>query len=164
MKRSLLNIAAVSALAAGMAFGQSAPAQNAPAQKSPHAHAGNGAMMGKWAADLNLTDAQKQQAESIFSAARQSAQPIHAQIKQNREALAAAVKSGASDAEIDKLSNNLAPLLAQSTAIHTKAFAKFYATLTPEQKSKVGDRFSHMMYGMHGRGQGARQNREQSDR
>ena len=144
---NFFNIAAVTALAAGMAFGQGAPAQNPP-------HAGRGMMMGRMAADLNLTDAQKQQAQSIFAAARQSAQPLQEQMKQNREALAAAVKSGASDAEIDRLSNNLAPLLAQSTAIHTKAFAKFYGILTPEQKDKLGSRFEQMM--MSGAGGGFR--------
>src|SRR5947199_243094 len=62
----LLNIAGVAALAAGMALGQSAPA---------HAgrRAGQGAMMQRLAADLNLTDAQKQQARAIFSTSRQAA-------------------------------------------------------------------------------------------
>src|SRR5437764_13247475 len=102
-----------------MACGQNAPAQN------PHPRAGNHMMIDRFAADLNLTDAQKQQAQSIFQAARQSAEPVHAQLKQSREALTAAVKSGASDAEIDKLANSLGPLMAQTTAIHNKAFAKF---------------------------------------
>src|SRR5438128_121102 len=109
MKYPVLNVAAVAALAAGMAFGQNSATQD-PSQNAPHAHGGRGAMMGRFGADLNLTDAQKQRAQSIFSAARQSSQSIEAQIRQGREALAAAVKSGASDAEIDKLSNNLAPL------------------------------------------------------
>lgn len=112
-------------------------------------------MMGRLGAELNLTDAQKQQAQSIFSAARQSAKPVQDQIKQARQALAAAVKSGAPDAEIDRLSNNLAPLMAQSTAIHTKAFAKFYGILTPDQKEKLGDRFNTMMNGMGARWHGA---------
>jgi Spy/CpxP family protein refolding chaperone len=148
MKYSLRNAATVATLAAAMAFGQNAPAHPGP-------RAGQG-MMGRFGADLNLTDAQKQQAQSIFSAAHQSAQSVNAQLKQSREALAAAVKSGASDAEIDKLSNNLAPLMAQSTAIHTKAFAKFYLILTQEQKDKIGDRFNMMMYGMQGGGPRAR--------
>jgi hypothetical protein len=38
----------------------------------------------------------------------------------------------------------MAPLLAKTTAVHAKAFAKFYATLTPEQKEKVGDRMGRM--------------------
>jgi len=137
----LLNIAGVAALAAGMAFSQSAPA---------HAgrRAGQGAMMQRLGADLNLTDAQKQQARTIFSASRQAAQPVEDQIRQNRQALAAAVKSGASDADIDKLSNSLGPLLAQESAIRAKSFAKFYGTLTPDQKDKLGDRFNQMMSGM----------------
>jgi Spy/CpxP family protein refolding chaperone len=153
MKHSLLNVAGVAALAAGMTFGQSAPAQDPSNQQTPRAgrHADRGPMMGRFGADLNLTDAQKQQAQAIFSAARQSGQAVRDQIKQNREALAAAVKSGASDAEIDRLSGSLGPLLAQETANHTKAFSKFYAILTPDQKTKLGDRFSQMMNGMQGR-------------
>lgn len=115
-------------------------------------------------ADLNLTDTQKQQAQSIFSAARQSAESVHSQLKEQRQALTAAVKSG-SEAEIDRLSSNLAPLLAQTTAIHTKAFARFYAILTPEQKEKLGNRLERMMDGvsaMRGGGHGGK--RTQSDR
>jgi len=141
MKHSLRNATAIAALAAAMALGQDRPA--------------------RFGADLNLTDAQKQQAQSIFSASRQSARSLDTQLKQSREALAAAVKSGASDAEIDKLSNNLAPLLAQSTANHAKTFAKFYSILTQEQKDKIGDRFNGMMFGM--RGGGHMRNRPQSN-
>jgi Spy/CpxP family protein refolding chaperone len=152
MKHSILNATAVTALAAAMAFGQNAPAD-------PPAHqgrGGRGAMMGRFGADLNLTDAQKQQMQSIFSASRESARALNTQLKQNRDALAAAVKAGASDAEIDRLSGSLAPLLAQSTANHAKTFAKFYSILTQEQKDKIGDRFNGMMFGMQGgpRGQG----------
>ena len=149
MKHSLLNATAVAALAAAMAFGQNTPTQDKPAHKG---RAGRGAVMGRFGADLNLTDAQKQQASSIFSASRETARSLGTQLKQSREALAAAVKSGASDAEIEKLSNNLAPLLAQSTANHAKTFAKFYSILTQEQKDKIGDRFNGMMFGMQGRG------------
>ena len=155
MQQSFMKLAGVAALAAGMAFGQSAPAQN------QRPRAGNHMMLDRLGADLNLTDSQKQQAQSIFQASRQSAQSVHDQLRQSREALAAAVKSGASDAEIDKLASGIGPLMAQTTAIHTKAFAKFYAILTPEQKDKVGQRLDHMMdgvQGMRGRWQGRQQN------
>jgi Spy/CpxP family protein refolding chaperone len=56
------------------------------------------------------------------------------------------VKSG-SQADIDRISNNMGPLLAQASAIHTKAFAKFYAILTPDQKSKVDQRLSQRASG-----------------
>jgi protein CpxP len=133
MKHKLLNFAGVSILAAGMALGQSTPA---PATPHPGWHgAQKGAMLDRLSAKLNLTDTQKQQAQSIFSAARESAQPIRTQLRQDRQALQAAVKSGASDAQIDQLANQMGPLMAQSTAIRSKAFSKFYSILTPEQRT-----------------------------
>src|SRR5438105_3088416 len=136
MKHSLLNIAGVAALAAGMAIAQTPPAQPAqPAQ--PSGGGRHGAMMNRFGADLNLTDAQKQQAREIFSQSRQASQAIREQIRQSRQALGEAVKSGAPDAQIDKLASNLGPLMAQQRAIHAKAFAKFYGTLTQDQKDKV---------------------------
>ena len=152
MQHPLLKLAGVTALAAAMAFGQ-----NPPADKH---HSRGGAMANRLFGDLNLTDAQKQQAQSIFSAARQSAESVHSQLRQQRQALTAAVKSGASEAEIDRISSSLAPLLAQTTAIHSKAFAKFYAILTPEQKDKLGDRVDRMMDGFGAmRGHGKRGSR-----
>src|SRR5579864_222879 len=144
MKHRFLNIAGAAVLAAGMALAQNAPAPNSP---HPGRHAAQaGSMLDRMAARLNLTDAQKQQAQSIFAEARKSAQPVRAQIRQNKQALAAAVKSN-SPADIDRISNSLAPLLARASAIHSKAFAQFYATLTPDQKSKVDQRFSQRTSG-----------------
>jgi len=146
MKHQLLKLAGVTALAAGLALGQNAPPRNPHARQGPHAGMG---------AFLNLTDSQKQQAESIFSAARESAASVSAQLKQDRQALAAAAKSG-STAEIDRLANSMGPLIAQSTAIHAKAFAQFYAILTQEQKDKLGNRMGRMMDGMGSGFQGRR--------
>src|SRR5580700_524060 len=133
MKRTLLNFAGVSLLAAGMAVGQSTPAPTTPHSGRHSAQAG--AMLDRLSAKLNLTDSQKQQAQSIFSAARQSAQPVRTQLRQQRQALQAAVKSGAPDAQIDQLASQMGPLMAQATAIHSKAFAKFYSILTPDQRT-----------------------------
>ena len=116
--------------------------------------------MHRFGANLNLTDAQKQQAKEIFSQSRQASKPIMDQIRQTRQQLAAAVKAGAPDSEIDKLSAALGPLMAQQSAIHAKAFAKFYGTLTQDQKDKVGDRFGMMSMG-HRRGGAARQQQAQ---
>jgi len=138
MKFTLLKVVGVTALAAGLALSQ-VPQGNRPAGR-PHG------MFGRFASNLNLTDAQKQQAQSIFSQARQAAEPVRTQLRQNREALAAAVKAN-STTEIDRLSNANGPLLAQSSAIHAKAFAQFYSILTQEQKDKLGDHFRGMMDG-----------------
>src|SRR5437660_10159798 len=147
MQHKFFKLAGVTALAAGMAFGQNDPAQNPHPKAGNHSRQSGAGMLDRMAANLNLTDAQKQQAQSIFQAARQSAEPVHAQLKQSKQALTAAVKAGAPDAEIDRLSSGLGPLMAQTTAIHTKALAKFYAILTPDQKGKLGDRLDHMMDG-----------------
>ena len=139
MKHALLNVAGAAVLAAGMAFAQTAPVQNQP--HSGRRGAQTGSMVDRFAAKLNLTDAQKQQARAIFSAARQSSHPVRAQIAQDKQALAAAVKSG-SQADIDRISTNMGPLLAQASAIRSKAFAQFYATLTPDQKTQMDQRLN----------------------
>src|SRR5260370_8546355 len=154
MKHALLNVAGGAGAAGGMAFAKNAPDPNSPHSGRRGAQAG--AMIDRFAAKLNLTDAQKQQAQSIFAAARQSAQPVRAQIAQDRQALAAAVKSG-SQADIDRISHDMGPLLAQASAIHSKAFAQFYAILTPDQKSKMDQRLDRASSGTR-RWQGHRNN------
>ena len=96
---------------------------------------------------LNLTDDQKTQAKAIFQAGRTSAQPLIAQMRDARSALANAVKSGATDAEIDRLSNNAGAVASQLTALRTKTFAKFYAILTPDQKAKLNTATGRFMNG-----------------
>jgi protein CpxP len=146
MKHSFLKVAGAAVLAAGMALAQNAPAQNSPHPGRHGAQAGS--MLDRLAAKLNLTDAQKQQAQSIFAAARKSAQPVRAQIRQDKQALAAAVKSG-SQADIDRITNSMGPLLAQASAMHAKAFAQFYAILTPDQKTQMDQQMNRMSSGAH---------------
>ena len=100
MTHGLLKVVGITALAAGIAFSQNGPG----GQRGQH---GRGEMIGRLGADLNLTDTQKQQMRSIFMSSHQAAQSVDEQIKTNRDALAAAVKSGAPEAEIDRLSASL---------------------------------------------------------
>ena len=99
------------------------------------------------ATSLGLTDAQKEQAKAIFDAARQSAEPFVAQLKQGHEATREAIKSGKSDQELQQLAERQGALMGQVAAVHTKAFAKFYALLTPEQKEKA-DKMHEQLRGM----------------
>jgi Spy/CpxP family protein refolding chaperone len=87
---------------------------------------------------LNLTDAQKQQAKTIFQQARQSEQPLAQELKQNRQALRDAVKAGKGDGEILQLAVSRGHILGQVTAVRTQALAKFYSTLTPDQRARAG--------------------------
>jgi Spy/CpxP family protein refolding chaperone len=135
MKSNLTRFAAVAALAAGMSFAQQATPAPQPAPAKPmagmHARIRNRMMQ-----NLNLTDAQKQQAKAIFQQARQTAQPIRQQLQQNREAMAAAVKAN-DTARIQSLATTQGTLRGQVMAIRAQALAKFYSGLTPDQRAKA---------------------------
>jgi|SRR5579871_894630 len=158
MKIPLIRFAVAPILASGMLFAQ-APAPEAPAQPpAQHRQFRRGQMFERMATKLNLNDAQRSQAKSIFQSARESAQPIAQQLQQARVALRGAVKAGKSDAEIDQLAANAGQLSGQLTAVRTKAFAKFYAMLTPEQRTtadQLGGHFHGMFMGGHAHAPGA---------
>jgi Spy/CpxP family protein refolding chaperone len=130
----MIQLITMATLAGGMVFAQSA-------SSSPNPPAARHNMMRDHIAQmeqqLNLTDAQKQQAHTIFQSARESSQPIRAQLRENREALAAAAKTGESDSTIQQLATKQGSLLGQEIAIHTEAYKKFYAILTPDQRTKA---------------------------
>jgi Spy/CpxP family protein refolding chaperone len=102
---------------------------------------------------LNLTPQQREQAQALMDQARQASEPIKAQLKQNHQLLADAIKTGKSEAELDRLATQQGVLVGQLTAIHAKAMQKGYAMLTPEQKQKADQMRQHFMMG-HGMGQG----------
>ena len=136
MKTYLTRFATVAALAAGMAFAQ------APSPATPQAAAGTtaknprGALRHRMLKALNLSAAQKQQAKAIFQQTKQNVQPIAQQAKQNREALAAAVKAN-DTAQIRQLATQQGNLQGQVLAMRSESMAKFYATLTPDQRAKA---------------------------
>lgn len=136
MKLSLVKFATVAAMAAGTAVAQT-PA--APAQPRPgKMWAKQGAVRGRMLRQLDLTDAQKQQARTIFQQAKQNAEPLVKQLRENREALTAAVKAN-DTAKIHSLSAQQGHLQGQLLGIRNDAQAKFYAGLTPEQKAKADE-------------------------
>src|SRR4051812_28541821 len=68
-------------------------AQQAAAGNHAHRSFAGGQMMGRFAAALNLTDAQKETAKQLFADGRQQTQPIVDQLKQVRTDMQAAVKA-----------------------------------------------------------------------
>lgn len=85
---------------------------------------------------LSLTDAQKTQAQAIFTAADTAAQTANGALSAARTALNAVIKTNPPDAEVDRLAAAVGVIEGQLAAIRTKASAKFYALLTAEQKAK----------------------------
>ena len=133
MKRILIGIAAVGALAAGLAIAQTTAAPQAGAARGKGVRA---MVQKRMLKALNLTDMQKQQAKTILQSARQTAQPLAQQLKQDRAALTAAVEAGDS-AKIQQLSTEMGSLRGNVLGVRSLAMAKFYALLTPDQKTKA---------------------------
>jgi Spy/CpxP family protein refolding chaperone len=132
-----MQFAVIGTLAAGMAFAQApSPSGNPPA--GAHGTARNMVRqhMDTIAQKLNLTEAQRKEFHTIFEQAHQTAMPIQGELKANREALAAAVKANRS-ADIQQLAETRGKLVGQMTGIYAEARAKFYQTLTPEQRVKA---------------------------
>lgn len=88
---------------------------------------------------LSLTDSQKEQAKAIFDAAAAQAETLSGSMESARTALDAAIKAGAPDSEIDRLSAAVGAVTGQLTAVQAKARVKFRAILTPEQKTKLDE-------------------------
>lgn len=124
MKRTLMLLA-TTALAAGMVFAQAVNHPNRRAMARQRMEQA-----------LNLTDAQRAQAKTIFQSARQEAKPWVAQLKQDRAALKAAVKSDNLQ-QIDKLATARGQVMGKLMAARSEAMAKFYQILTPEQRAKA---------------------------
>lgn len=149
MTKKITSAAAAAALAAGILLAQQAPAPT-PGNRGPRAgwHAGRQHHAERMATFLNLTPDQREKVKAIMTEAKQSAEPIHAQLKQGHEAMAAAVKANKTD-DIDRLASSQGVLMGQLAAIHSKAFAKVYTLLTPEQRQKA-DQMRERMQGMFG--------------
>lgn len=86
---------------------------------------------------LDLTDAQKASAKTLFDQGREEAKPIVAQLRQGHEEMRAAVTSGKPESELTAIAERQGVLMGQMTAIHARQMAKFYALLTPEQQQKA---------------------------
>jgi Spy/CpxP family protein refolding chaperone len=140
-----MQFAAIGALATGMAFAQASappPSTNPQAESRSGNH---GKMVRQHLANvsqkLNLTSEQQQQMQAIFRQARESAKPFREQLRTNHQAFVAAVKADRTS-EIQQLSRARGNLVGQMTAIYGQARAKFYQTLTPEQRAKA-DQMHH---------------------
>ena len=135
--------------------------QSAP-EKAPFEHPMFGHAAQQMMKELNLTPAQQQQADTIFGNAREKARPIRQEIQQNREALHAAMKAN-NTAQIEHLSTQQGNLMGKALAIRTEAMAKFYATLTPEQRTKADQMFERMKSRMRQRMQENRMQQRKSE-
>jgi len=86
--------------------------------------------------NLNLTDAQKAQAKTIFQDAKAAAALVRPQLQASRQAMATAIKAGDANS-ISALAAEMGKSQVQLTVIRSTAMAKLYAILTPDQQTKL---------------------------
>jgi Spy/CpxP family protein refolding chaperone len=136
MKQRIIPFAAAAALAAGLAFAQT-PAAPPESSSSGQSHVNRrGAYHERMMQQLNLSDSQKAQAKTIFQDAREKAKPLVEQLRQDRQAMNEAVKAN-DTARIRSLAAKEGKTSGELTAIRSEAKAKFYSTLTSEQRTKA---------------------------
>lgn len=99
-------------------------------------------MVHRFAARLNLTPDQQNQAKAIFGKARADEKAFAPQLRQERVALRNAIKTD-NESQIDQILKQDAQLNAQARAIHARAIAKFYQILSPAQKVQFDHPRSH---------------------
>lgn len=104
---------------------------------------------------LGLTESQKEQVKAIFAPLQGAAESMRGQMQSKQEELQAAVKAHQSDQQIEQIAAAIGALHAQQVAAQSKARAKFYAILTPEQKEKLNT-FERNTQGQGGRPAGGR--------
>ena len=87
---------------------------------------------------LDLTDDQKASLKSIMQEERQASEPQREQMRSLREQIRGLLDSGKADpAEVGRLTIQAHTLGQQLREQHKRAFEKFEAQLTPEQKAKL---------------------------
>lgn len=127
LRNKFAAFTAVAALGAASLFAQ--------AKFAPRAGGHEGRSLRMMSVELNLTDAQKTQIQSIFQESSQSAKPIRQDLMATRKSLKAAVQAG-DTAQIQQLSATLGNDTGQLAGIHNTALANVYKTLTPDQQQK----------------------------
>jgi len=90
-------------------------------------------------ARLGLNATQQNALHTARMEAETQMQGMNTQRRTLHTALITAIKAGNTD-QIDQVSQQMATLQQQEAAIRSKASAKIYATLSADQKTKLGDR------------------------
>jgi Spy/CpxP family protein refolding chaperone len=125
IKQTLLTLSAVALLSATTIAAQG------------RGHFGpEGRMGGGLATALDLTDAQKTQAKTIFDTERQSTKPLMQQLQTQRQSVDQAIQGGKSAEEVSAIAAQQGSLLGQLEGVRASARQQFYSILTPAQQKK----------------------------
>jgi Spy/CpxP family protein refolding chaperone len=131
MRQVILRIAAITLLAAGYLVAQP------PMERGHNDQTWAERRTQFLASRLNLTDTQKQQVLSLYTATDQNSEALENKLAQARRSLREATRRNAPDTEIDQLAATIGFLFGQLEAIQAKADTAVYNTLTAEQRQKM---------------------------
>jgi Spy/CpxP family protein refolding chaperone len=93
---------------------------------------------------LGLSPTQQNTVHTAMLESHVLGQGMQQKMQAAHQTLAAAVKAGNED-QIEKASSDIATLHQQQTSIHAKTMSKIYASLTADQKTKVGPNLEMLM-------------------
>jgi hypothetical protein len=93
---------------------------------------------------LKLSKEQKEEFQTILSAAREKAVSVRGEMDKQRAQIAGAYIDGKTGPDLDKPMADYAAAAAQMTKVEAEAFAKIYALLKPNQQSKAEQAFEMM--------------------
>jgi Spy/CpxP family protein refolding chaperone len=141
MKKYLLSIPVVLALATSIVYAQHHRTPPDPATRIQH-------HVDYMTKELGLTAAQQQQATAMLTSEAENSKNFHDQLRAAHESLKAAVQKN-DTAGIDQAATTIGNLTAQMAAAHGKSHAAFLQTLTPDQQTKL-----NAMMEKHGHGHG----------
>jgi protein CpxP len=140
MKKRILVIASVAVLvvaATVFALAQGHPGGQGEKMRGP---GGPEQMIEHLSRELNLTDAQKEQAKALFEAQRATAEERHKQLEAIHTQIEAATANGQFDeATIRPLASQQAQLMTEEMIDHMRLHSKLFALLTTEQRAKAGE-------------------------
>lgn len=128
MKKMCFSILLTATFATGLVFAQRSGNPPSPADLAQR-------RVGFLTRQLTLTDAQQQQATTIFTNSATAAAALHDSLRTAQQSLSDAVKAN-NNVGIDQAAATIGTLTAQLTASDAKADAAFYQILTPDQQTK----------------------------
>ena len=119
------------------------PRFNGPGPRGPHD------FESRLAQNLGLTAEQQNKVHTIMAESRLNVKDNRQQMQTLHASLTDAIKAG-DEAKIDKITQDIGALHQQETANHAKTMAKVYATLSADQKAKVGPNLELLLGGPRG--------------
>jgi Spy/CpxP family protein refolding chaperone len=110
----------------------------------------------QFADKLKLSKEQKQDVQTMLSAAMEQSAPLRDQMEKGRVAIAGAMIEGKSGDDLKKLMDDYTSLAAQMTDIEAKTFGKIYESLKPNQQPKAAQTFELLVAVLEPAGGGSR--------